>query len=172
MPDKLAEHIRTIPDFPKPGIQFRDITTLLAHPEAFRHCMHLLERRYHCECVDAIAGVDARGFIFGSVLADRLGLGFIPIRKAGKLPAPTVSESYELEYGENTLEMHKDAVRPGQKIVLVDDLLATGGTARASINLIHQLDAIVHEACFILEISALNGRDKLNPTPVFSLLPD
>jgi adenine phosphoribosyltransferase len=173
----IIESIRTIPDFPKPGIQFKDITTLLGNPEAFGLLMDHLQARYHTYNLDYVAGIDARGFIFGSVLADRLGVGFVPVRKTGKLPYTTVAEKYSLEYGFDEVEVHIDAFgdngkqpdgRPS-RVLLVDDLLATGGTASAAVTLIDRLGADCVEACFLLELEFLNGKEKLS-TEVYSVI--
>jgi adenine phosphoribosyltransferase len=169
--------IRTIPDFPKPGIQFKDITTLLGDPGAFKTLMDHLEERYLEYGLDYVAGIDARGFIFGSVLADRLNVGFVPVRKSGKLPWTTVAEKYSLEYGFDEVEVHIDAFgdngkqpdgRPS-RVLLIDDLLATGGTAAAAATLIDRLGAECVEACFLIELGFLNGREKLK-TAVYSVL--
>ena len=173
----IIDSIRTIPDFPRPGIQFKDITTLLGKPEAFGLLMDHLEARYREYRLDYVAGIDARGFIFGSVLADRLGVGFVPVRKTGKLPYTTVAEKYSLEYGFDEVEVHIDAFGDNGKqpdgtpsrVLLVDDLLATGGTAAAAATLIDRLGAECVEACFVLELGFLNGREKLN-TEVYSVL--
>jgi len=173
---KILESIRTIPDFPKPGIQFKDITTLLNNPDAFRTLMDHLEARYRSYDLDYIAGIDARGFIFGSVLADRLGIGFVPVRKKGKLPYTTVSEKYSLEYGFDEVEIHIDAFGEGgrcgerqAKVLLIDDLIATGGTAAAAARLIDKVGAHCVECCFVLELSFLKGREGID-TPVYSVI--
>jgi adenine phosphoribosyltransferase len=174
--EKIISSIRTIPDFPKPGIQFKDISTLLNNPEAFGILMTHLENRYNSYNIDYIAGIDARGFIFGSVLADRLGAGFVPIRKKGKLPYTTVSEKYSLEYGFDEVEIHIDAFgedglcncRPA-RVLLIDDLIATGGTAAAASRLINKVGAECVESCFILELGFLKGREKIE-SPVYSVI--
>jgi adenine phosphoribosyltransferase len=166
----LSSTIRPIPDFPLEGILFYDITTLLKNPAALRETIDLLAHRYQDMDIDLIAGMESRGFIFGTPLAFRLGKGFIPIRKPGKLPAERISESYDLEYGKNTLEIHLDAVEKGQKVLIVDDLLATGGTAKASCNLIEKVGGQVAGLAFIVELSYLNGRDKLKGYDIFSLV--
>ncbi len=153
----LASTIRSVPDFPIEGILFYDITTMLKNPAALKACMDQLTDRYRETDVGAVVGVESRGFIFGMPLAYQLGVGFIPIRKPDKLPAETIAESYELEYGTNTLEIHVDAIEKGQKILVVDDLLATGGTAKATCNLIEKLGGQVVEVAFIIELSFLNG---------------
>lgn len=170
----LLSSIRSIPDFPKEGIIFKDITTLLSNKIAFNTLMNHLEERYKSYDLDYIAGIDARGFIFGAVLADRLGLGFVPIRKKGKLPYTTVTESYALEYGEDEVEIHIDAFeyeskQKGAKVLLIDDLIATGGTAKASANLISKVGARCVEVCFIMELAFLHGRDVFE-VPVYSVL--
>ena len=167
----IKNSIRTIPDFPKPGIMFKDITTLLNNQEAFNALMDLLEKRYKDYDLDFIAGIDARGFIFGAALASRLKLGFVPIRKKGKLPYTTVSEKYSLEYGVDAVEIHIDAFnnKKDAKVLLVDDLLATGGTAAAANRLITKVGANCVEACFIIELAFLNGKEKLQ-APVFSVV--
>lgn len=166
----LKSSIRTIPDFPKPGIMFRDITTLLKDPKAFNHTIDLLTNRYIGRDIDVIAGIESRGFILGSALAHRLNLGFIPIRKKGKLPGKTESVEYALEYGTDKIEVHVDAISPGQKVLLVDDLIATGGTARAAADLIEKLGGHVIECCFVVDLPDLKGKDKLSKYPVFTLV--
>lgn len=166
----LAQHIRNVPDFPKPGIQFKDITTLLMVPEAFREVTNQLANRYRDLAPDAIVGVDARGFIFGATLAHELGLPLITARKQGKLPADTVAEEYDLEYGTAIIEIHRDAIQPGQRVIIVDDLLATGGTVEAVARLVAQLGGEVVEAAFVVELPPLGGREKLSPIPVHSLV--
>ncbi|VVB82295.1 S-methyl-5'-thioadenosine phosphorylase [uncultured archaeon] len=167
---KLKEKIRTIPNFPKQGIMFRDITTLLKDKESLQKLIELLYERYKDLQIDAIAGIESRGFAIAGMLAGRLGTGLILIRKPGKLPAEKISESYNLEYGVDTVEIHKDAISPKQKILLIDDLIATGGTALASCKLIEQLQGEVVECCFPVELPDLKGREKLSKYPVFSLI--
>lgn len=162
--------IRNVPDFPKAGINFKDITTLVKNAEALRRSCVELADRFRNDKIDAVAGIESRGFIFGSLIAGELGVGFIPIRKPGKLPAPTVSASYELEYGQNELHMHKDAVEKGQQILVVDDLLATGGTLRAACQLIETLGGRVAGIAVVVELTFLSGRDKLKPYPIVSLV--
>ena len=157
----VKSKIRTVPNWPKKGIMFRDITTLLKDKGGFNHLIDLLVERYQRMDIDAVAGIESRGFITGAVLANRLGLGFILIRKAGKLPAETVFEEYNLEYGKDKIEMHKDAIEKGDKILVVDDLIATGGTALAACNLIKKLDGQVIEVSFIINLSDLDGKNKL-----------
>jgi len=169
--------IRDIPDFPKPGIIFKDITTLLSNPKAFDTLMTHLENRYKTYNLDYVAGIDARGFIFGSVLADRLDVGFVPVRKKGKLPYTTVAEKYSLEYGFDEVEIHIDAFgenglcKSGErsKVLLIDDLIATGGTAKAAASLIDKVGAQCIEACFIMELGFLNGKEGIK-APVYSVL--
>jgi 5'-methylthioadenosine phosphorylase len=167
---KLKEKIRTIPNFPTQGVMFRDITTLLKDKEALQKLIDLFYERYKGMQIDAIAGIESRGFILGAMLAGRLGTGLILIRKPGKLPAETISESYNLEYGVDSVEIHKDAVSPGQKVIVIDDLIATGGTALASCKLIEQLQGEVVECGFAIELPELKGREKLSKYPVFSVM--
>jgi len=166
----LKKVIRNIPDFPKPGIVFRDITTLLKNPEAFKYTLDKFYEKYHFQPITAIVGVEARGFIFGAPLASNLGLPFIPIRKPGKLPAETVCQSYQLEYGTDSIEIHKDALKEGDRVVIIDDLLATGGTASATGKLVRQLGAQVDSFAFVIELSFLKGRECLQGYEVFSLV--
>ncbi len=167
---ELTAMIRDVPDFPKPGILFRDITPILGEPRALRAVLDHLETWAASHGPEMIAGIESRGFLFGTPLAARLGAGFVPVRKPGKLPHKILSESYALEYGENTLEIHEDAVRPGQKVLVVDDLLATGGTASAAASLIRRLGAEVSGFLFMVELEALEGRRKLGDAPVRSLM--
>jgi len=169
MPD-LRKLIRDVPDFPKPGIVFKDITTLLKDPEALRYAFDKLTERYRGERIDIVFGIEARGFILGAPLAYQLGAGFAPVRKPGKLPAETVSETYELEYGSDRLEVHRDAVEPGRSVLIVDDLLATGGTARATANLVRRMGAEIVGLAFLVELEFLKGREKLEGLNVFSLV--
>ncbi len=162
--------IRNIPDFPKPGIQFKDITTLLKNSAAFHQVIDLWKERYQNKELDAIVGAEARGFIFGSALAYALNLPFVPVRKPGKLPAATLSESFELEYGTDTLEIHADALSQGNKVVLIDDLLATGGTMAAICRLMERMGVQVVEIAFLIELLPLKGRQRLEPYPVHSLV--
>jgi adenine phosphoribosyltransferase len=166
----LASIIRNVPDFPVKGILFYDITTLLKEPEAFKASIDQLADHYREAEIDLIVGIESRGFIFGTVLAYVLGTGFVPVRKPGKLPAEILTESYELEYGTNTIEIHVDAIEKGQKVLVVDDLLATGGTAKATCNLVEKLGGEVIGVAFVIELGFLNGRDKLTEYEVFSLL--
>lgn len=168
--DIIESSIRDIPDFPKPGIIFKDITTLLSNAKALNTLMNHLENRYKGYDLDYIAGIDARGFIFGSILADRLGIGFVTIRKKGKLPHTTISQSYDLEYGTDEVEIHVDAFNNADaNVLLIDDLIATGGTAKASVELIKNVNAKCVEVCFISELTFLNGRDSID-APVYSVL--
>jgi adenine phosphoribosyltransferase len=168
----IRNHIRTVPDWPQPGVQFRDITPLLSNPRVFRVLIDQFVHRYFDQKPSAIAGLDARGFIIGSVLAYELNVGFIPIRKKGKLPFSTVQESYELEYGNATVEIHTDAVRRGDRVVLIDDLIATGGTMLAGMRLLQRLGATVIEGAAIVDLPALEGSSKLRATglPLFTLV--
>ncbi len=168
--EQLKKKIRNIPDFPKKGIVFRDVTTLIKDPRAFKAVIDHLHERYKGCSIDAIVGVESRGFIFGGVLADRLGVGFIPARKPGKLPAETVSESYDLEYGQATLEIHKDAITSGTNVLIIDDLLATGGTLEATCKLVERLGGKVTEIWVLMELAFLKGRDKISRYPFFSLI--
>jgi len=162
----LAALIRNVPDFPKPGIQFKDVTTLLLEPEAMREIIEGWQQRYQSQDVDVIVGIDARGLIFGAALAYAMGLPFVPARKKGKLPAETIGEEFELEYGKDAVEIHVDALKPGQRVVLVDDLLATGGTAAAVARLITRMGANLLEAAFVIELPPLKGREALAGIPV------
>jgi adenine phosphoribosyltransferase len=166
----LSSFIRSIPDFPKKGIIFRDITTLVLEGGAFKTAIELLTKKYRKVRIDKIAAIESRGFIFGSVLAYKLGAGLIPVRKKGKLPHKTVSIEYDLEYGKDTLEIHADAVKKGERILIVDDLLATGGTAAAVIKLLEKMKAKIQGTAFLVELPDLNGRKKLNKYPVTSLI--
>ncbi len=166
----LSSYIRDIPDFPKPGILFKDITPLLAEPRAFQHVIDLFAERYQSQPIDVIAAAEARGFLFAAPLALRLGKPFVPLRKPGKLPHTTHALAYDLEYGTAELHMHIDAVRPGARVLLLDDLLATGGTVHACCQLIEKGGGRVHECAFLVELSFLNGREKLKPFEVFSLI--
>ena len=162
----LKQAIRTIPDYPKPGIQFRDITTLLGDPEAFRFTVDELVRPWAGAKVDRVAGIEARGFILGGAIAHQLRAGFVPIRKKGKLPHVTVRVAYSLEYGIDEMEMHVDAIQPGERVILVDDLIATGGTAEGAVKLLRQIGANVVAACFIIDLPDLGGADKLRAMDV------
>lgn len=166
----LKSKIRAIPDFPKPGILFYDITTLLADPAASREVIDRLAEPYADQKVDKVVGIESRGFIFGAPLAERLGVGFVPVRKPGKLPAESIEESYDLEYGTNTLCIHKDAIAPGERVLVIDDLLATGGTMAATAKLIQRLEGEIVALACVIELLFLNGREKLKGLPVFSVL--
>ena len=168
--DALKARIRNVPDFPKKGILFYDITTLLRDPEGFRLAVDAMASPYRGAGIDLVVGVESRGFILGAAVADRLGAGFVPVRKVGKLPARTVRVTYDLEYGSDSLEMHVDAVTAGQRVLVVDDLLATGGTARATVDLVKGLGGIVHAVAFLVELTFLNGRSKLAEENVHAVL--
>jgi adenine phosphoribosyltransferase len=168
--DQLKKLIREVPDFPKKGILFYDITTLLKDKTGFAQLIDLFSEHYIGKQIDLILGMEARGFIFGPALAYRLNAGFVPVRKPGKLPAATVKVEYDLEYGSNALEVHTDAVQKGQRVLIVDDLLATGGTAEATARLVKSLGGEIAGLAFVVELDFLNGRDKLKPYNVFSLL--
>ena len=167
---KLKDYIRNIPDFPKPGILFRDITTLLKDRQAFKEALNLLASKYKNKKIDYVVAVEARGFILGGALAKELNAGFIPVRKKGKLPYKTKSVTYDLEYGSDSLEIHEDAIAPGDSILVVDDLLATGGTVKAVTDLIKQLKAEIIGIAFLIELVDLKGIDKLKDFSVFSLI--
>ncbi|GIX00501.1 MAG: adenine phosphoribosyltransferase [Pirellulaceae bacterium] len=167
----LKSFIRDIPDFPKPGILFRDITPLLANPDAFREAIDRLHQRYADQQIDAVVAAESRGFIFGAPLALRLGAAFIPVRKPGKLPFDTHRHAYELEYGSDALEIHQDALPPGSRVVVVDDLLATGGTLEACIKLLENFEGVeIVECAFCIHLTDLQGENRLAPHPVFSLI--
>lgn len=167
---RLRALVRDIPDFPKPGILFRDITPLLAEPQAVRMVIDLICAPFREARVSKILGVESRGFILGALVARELGAGFVPIRKAGKLPAPRISESYSLEYGEDRLEVHRDALRKGERVLVVDDLLATGGTAAATVTLARRLGAEVLACAFLIELGELGGRERLQGVDVLTLI--
>ncbi len=166
----LKQHIRHVPDFPKAGILFYDITTLLRDPQGFRMTVDMLATPYQTEHIDAVVGIESRGFILGAAVAERIGAGFIPIRKPGKLPAKALTESYDLEYGKDALEIHEDAVHAGQRILIVDDVLATGGTASAAAKMVRRLGGELHGLAFLIELLGLNGKAKLEGERVFSVL--
>jgi adenine phosphoribosyltransferase len=168
--EPLKALVRTVPDFPKPGILFYDITTLLKDRKGFAELIDALAQHYIGADVDLVLGIEARGFIFGPALAYRLNAGFVPVRKPKKLPAPTAKVSYDLEYGTDSLEIHQDAIEPGQKVILVDDLLATGGTMEATIKLVQQLGGEIAGLAFAIELDFLRGREKFEEFDVFSLL--
>jgi adenine phosphoribosyltransferase len=166
----LAKIIRTVPDFPKTGILFRDITTLLKNPEAFRYVIDTFTERCRQKNVDVIVGIEARGFIIGAPVAYNIGAAFVPVRKKQKLPAQTITTSYDLEYGSEIIEMHTDAIQQGQRVAIIDDLLATGGTAKAASDLVEMLGGKVVDMDFIIELKPLNGRKKLEDYDVFTML--
>ena len=168
--DSLKRMIRHVPDFPKPGILFYDITTLLQDKTGFREAIDSLALPFAGSGIDLVVGIESRGFIFGSAVADRIGAGFAPVRKIGKLPSRTLRSSYDLEYGASALEIHHDAVHSGQRVLIVDDLLATGGTAKATSDLVRQLGGEVHALAFLIELVALNGRSKLTGQQLHSVL--
>lgn len=168
--EQLRQQIREIPDFPKAGILFRDITPLLADGAAFRQAIDAIGDRYTQKAVDVVVGVEARGFIMGAALAYKLGAGNVLVRKPGKLPYKTHRTTYDLEYGTDALEIHQDAIRPGQRVLLADDLLATGGTISAAAELVRQLGGQIVELAFLIELTGLKGRDRLAGLPVFSLV--
>jgi adenine phosphoribosyltransferase len=167
---ELADLVRNVPDFPLPGIQFKDITTLIGNGPAFSQVIDALVERYKDTPLDAVVGVESRGFIFSAPLALRLGLGLVPVRKPGKLPADVYQVEYELEYGTNKLEIHRDSFTPGARVLVVDDLLATGGTMVAAAKLIEQAGGKVTELAFVIELGFLGGRERLAPYPVYSLI--
>jgi len=164
--DYVREHVRQVPDFPKKGILFLDITTATKDSKAFELSVDFLYDKFKTEKIDYVAGIESRGFIYGATLAYKLGAGFVPIRKPNKLPAETIKESYSLEYGTDTIEMHADAVKSGGKVLIIDDLLATGGTAVAACNLIKKVGAEVVAAAFVIELDPLKGREKIESTGV------
>jgi adenine phosphoribosyltransferase len=166
----IEQAIRNIPDFPKPGIQFKDITPVLGDAKLFAASIELLTANFQPGAVDFVVGIDARGFIFAGAAALKWGAGFVPVRKKGKLPFDTHEEGYQLEYGSNVLAIHTDAIKPGSRVVLVDDLLATGGTAGAAASLIQKVGGNLLEVSFLIELSFLNGREKLNGVPVRSIV--
>jgi adenine phosphoribosyltransferase len=168
--DDLKSKIRHVPDFPKAGILFYDITTLLQDPSGFRMAIDSLAMPFTDRGIDLVVGIESRGFIFGSVVADRLGAGFAPVRKPGKLPSTTVRASYDLEYGSDALEIHDDGVKPGQRVLIVDDLLATGGTAKSAADLVGRLGGEVQALAFLIELVGLNGRQRLAPHTLHSVL--
>jgi adenine phosphoribosyltransferase len=168
--DALKSQIRHVPDFPKPGILFYDVTTLLKDPQGFKLAIDSLAEPYHNRGITLVVGIESRGFILGSAVADRIGAGFVPVRKLGKLPSTTIRATYALEYGTDSLEMHRDAIEAGQKVLIVDDLLATGGTARATVDLVRQLGGDVVGIAFLIELIALNGRAKLEGEQVRTVL--
>jgi len=166
----LKNFIRDVPDFPKPGILFKDITPLLKNPEAFKSVIEIWAARYEKKGLNAVVAMESRGFIFAAPLAVRLGIPFVPVRKPGKLPFQTIRETYELEYGTDSLEIHSDALAPGDKVLILDDVLATGGTAAAVARLVERVGGKVVEASFLMELTFLKGRDKLKSIPVHSII--
>lgn len=170
MPLDLKRYIHDVPDFPTPGILFRDITPLLLDPTAFREAIASLEESLGAQQIDVVAAIESRGFILGAPLALALGSAFVPIRKVGKLPRETVAREYALEYGTNRLEIHRDAIREGQRVLVLDDVLATGGTARAAVDLVRELGGELVGAAFLLELTFLDGRKQLTDLPVRTLL--
>ncbi|MEQ9440545.1 MAG: adenine phosphoribosyltransferase [Cyclobacteriaceae bacterium] len=167
---KLEDYIRSIPDFPQPGIVFKDLTPLLNHPAAYQEAIRSLLSYTEKLSIDKVVGIESRGFIFGALLADRLEAGFVPVRKKGKLPAKTIQQGYALEYGNNILEIHEDAIQPGEKVLVHDDLLATGGTASATCQLVKQLGGEILQVSFLIELTFLKGRDCLSAYPVTSVI--
>jgi adenine phosphoribosyltransferase len=168
--EALKLKIREIPDFPKPGILFYDLTTLFKDPTGLRQVIDIFTQRYQTERIEKVIGIESRGFILGPPLAYNLGAGFVPVRKPGKLPAPTLQASYDLEYGKDTLEIHRDAVQPGERVLIIDDLIATGGTAAAVVHMVRQLSADLAGLAFLVELDFLKGRDRLLDVDVFSVL--
>jgi adenine phosphoribosyltransferase len=168
--DTLKARIRHVPDFPKAGILFYDVTTLLRDPQGLRLTIDSLSLPFEGRGIDLVVGIESRGFILGSAVADRIGAGFVPVRKIGKLPSVTIQASYALEYGTDSLEMHQDAIEPGQRVLIVDDLLATGGTAAAALSLVKQLGGQIEGLAFLIELLMLNGRTKLPGEQVTAIL--
>ena len=170
MTDALKSRIRHVPDFPKAGILFYDVTTLLRDPQGFRLAIDSIASPFVDDRIDLVVGIESRGFILGSAVADRIGAGFVPVRKLGKLPAATVRASYALEYGTDSLEMHRDAITPGQRVLVVDDLLATGGTASAAVQLVKELGGVIVGVTVLIELAALNGRKQLEGERLHAVL--
>jgi adenine phosphoribosyltransferase len=168
--DALKSKIRHVPDFPKAGILFYDVTTLLREPAGFRLAIDSVAQPFRDRGISLVVGIESRGFILGAAVADRIGAGFVPVRKPGKLPSECLRASYELEYGSDSLEMHRDAIEPGQRVLIVDDLLATGGTARATVDLVKQIGGVVEGLAFLIELVALNGRAKLADEKIHAVL--
>jgi len=168
--NELKKYIRDIPDFPKQGILFKDITTLLKDKDAFRKAVNLLAKNYMKQNIDIVVAVEARGFILGGAIAHRLGAGFVPVRKKGKLPTKTISETYDLEYGTDTLEIHEDAINPGARVLIIDDLLATGGTVGAVAELVKKLQGEIIAIAFLIELKFLKGKNKIKDYPILSLI--
>lgn len=170
MTESIKSKIRAVPDWPKKGIMFRDITTLIKDPDGLKETIDLLFERYKNEEIDYVIGIESRGFIFGAPLAYLLGVGFVPIRKPGKLPADVISEEYTLEYGTDKIEIHKDAIKKGDRVLIIDDLLATGGTMVAARNLVRKLGAEIVECSFIVDLIDLKGKDKLKGENIFAIV--
>ena len=168
--DSLKSKIRHVPDFPKAGILFYDITTLLRDPAGFRLAIDSVATPFQDKAISLIVGIESRGFILGAAVADRIGAGFVPVRKVGKLPSTRIRASYDLEYGTDSLEMHSDAIDKGQRVLIVDDLLATGGTAKATVDLVKQVGGVVEGVAFLIELVALNGRSKLPGETIHAVL--
>ena len=168
--DLIKSRVRDVPDFPKPGILYKDITPILSDPRAFNMCLDLMAERYDGESLDAIVGIESRGFIFGAALAARMRKAFVPVRKPGKLPSATHKVSYDLEYGSDAVEIHRDAVRSGERVLIVDDLIATGGTAWAACELVRRLGGQVIGATFVIELDFLAGKQRLLPVETYALL--
>ena len=166
----FKQHIRIVPDFPQPGVSFKDITTLLKDGDIYRKAVEAIKEEVSKKQIDLIAGPEARGFVVGAPLAFALGVGFVPVRKSGKLPYETIEEGYDLEYGMDKLAIHKDAILPGQRVLVTDDLLATGGTIKTVVNLVRRLGGNVVGAAFLIELSELKGREKLEGLDIFSLI--
>lgn len=165
----IASCVKSIPDYPKPGIMFRDITSLVEHPQAFRQTIDLLVERFKDMPLDKVVGTEARGFIFGAPVAAALGLGFVPVRKPGKLPRAVYEESYDLEYGQDALQIHQDAIQPGERVLVIDDLLATGGTVEAAVKLIRRCGGVVEQAAFVISLPDLGGLQRLQAMGIESL---
>ena len=168
--DALKSKIRHVPDFPKAGILFYDVTTLLRDPAGFRLAIDSVTAPFQDKGITLVVGIESRGFILGSAVADRIGAGFVPVRKPGKLPSERIRASYDLEYGTDSLEMHRDAIEPGQRVLIVDDLLATGGTAKATVDLVKQIGGVVEGVAFLIELVALNGRAQLPNETIHAVL--
>ena len=166
----LKKYVRSIVDWPIPGVIFRDLTTLMSDPEAFRETCDVFYERYRDKNIDKVVGIDARGFVFGAVLAYKLGIGFVPVRKKGKLPHETIEEVYTLEYGSGTMEIHQDAIAEGEKVVIIDDLIATGGTIGATVKLVKKLSGDIVECAFLIELPDLKGREQIPDCPFFALM--
>jgi adenine phosphoribosyltransferase len=166
----LKQHIRSVPDFPKTGILFYDITTLLRDPRGFQMTIDMLSTPYLDQGIDTVVGIESRGFILGAAVAQRIGAGFVPVRKPGKLPARAIKEIYDLEYGKDALEIHADAIEDGQRVLIVDDVLATGGTAAATVQLVRKVGGELHGLAFLIELLFLNGKQRIAEEQVFSVL--